>query len=80
VLSTTIPTLAGGVGSVTDLALRIGRRYRDHGTPRSYISASCAAPPGFPGAVFSFARGSFFFAGGKKAVATLTRVCRVRQS
>ncbi len=78
VLSARIPTLAGGIGSVTEIDLRIGRNYTFRGQRRSFVSASCAAPPGFPGAVFSLARGSFYFADGKKIDTTLARNCRVR--
>jgi hypothetical protein len=77
-LSAKIPTLAGGVGSVTKIDLRIGRDYTYQGQRHSYISASCAAPAGFPGAVFSLARGSFYFADGRQLNTTLTRNCRVR--
>jgi hypothetical protein len=78
VLAADVPTLAGGLGSVTEIDLSIGRNYTFHGQPRSFISASCAAPPGFPGAVFSLARGSFYFADGKRINTTLARNCRVR--
>lgn len=78
VLSAKIPTLAGGLGSVTQIDLRIGRTYTYRGQRRSFISASCPAPAGFPGAVFSLARGSFYFADGKKIETTLARDCRVR--
>ena len=66
VLSANIPTLAGGLGSVTKIDLTIGRNYTYRGQRRSFISASCPAPAGFPGAIFSLARGSFYFADGKK--------------
>jgi hypothetical protein len=78
ILSARIPTLAGGLGSVTEIDLTIGRSYTYRGQPRSFISASCAAPPGFPGAVFSLARGSFHFVGGKTIDTVLSRDCRVR--
>jgi hypothetical protein len=78
ILSAQIPTLAGGLGSVTQIDLRVGREYTYRGQPRSFISASCPAPAGFPGAVFTLARGSFYFAGGKKIDTTLARDCRVR--
>jgi hypothetical protein len=77
-LAARIPTLAGGLGSVTKIDLRIGRNYTYRGRPRSFISASCPAPAGFTGAVFPLARGSFFFADGRKIDATLERDCRVR--
>ena len=79
VLTAHVPTLVGGLGSVTDLRLRIGRRYEYRGARRSYLSAACAAPPGFPGAPFSFARGTFSFEGGRTLHLTLTRHCQVRK-
>lgn len=78
VLSANIPTLAGGVGSVTDINLEIGRTYTYRGQRRSYISAICAAPPGFPAVPFSLARGSFHFADNRTLHTTVTRACRVR--
>lgn len=78
VLAARIPSLAGGLGSVTEIDLTLKRSYSFRGERRSFLSASCAAPAGFPGAVFSLARGSFFFADGRKIDTTLTRDCRVR--
>jgi hypothetical protein len=79
-LSANVPLLAGGFAVVTELQLRIGRKYGFEGAPRSYLSAACAAPTGFPGAVFPFARGSFTFAGGRTLHTVLTRDCKVRKS
>lgn len=78
VLSTRIPRLASDLGYVTNVALEFNRRYRFRGKRYSFLSARCAAPSGFPGAIFSFTRGTFSFAGGKKIVTTLTRDCTVR--
>jgi hypothetical protein len=78
VLAAKIPTLAGGLGSVTEIDLKIGRTYTYRGERRSFISASCAAPNGFDMAFFSLARGSFFFADGRRIDTTLARNCRVR--
>jgi hypothetical protein len=78
ILSAKIPTLANGLGSVTEIDLRIGRSYTFQGQRRSFISASCAAPPGFGVALFPLARGSFYFADGRKIDTTLTRDCHVR--
>jgi hypothetical protein len=78
ILSAKIPTLAGGLGSVTQIDLKVGRNYTYRGQRRSFISASCPAPAGFPGAIFSLARGSFYFADGRKIETTLARDCRVR--
>jgi hypothetical protein len=78
VLSTRIPKLASDLGYVTDIALTIGRRYRHAGEARSFLSASCAAPPGFQTAIFALARGTFYFDGGQSLTTTLARDCRVR--
>lgn len=78
VLSARIPPLAGDLVSVTEIDLTLGRTYRYRGERRSFLSASCAAPAGFPGTVFPLARGTFFFADGREIDTTLTRDCRVR--
>lgn len=78
VLSTTIPRIASDVGYVTDISLSFGRRYRAGGERLSFLSASCAAPAGFPGALFPFARGNFVFANGQRLTSTVVRDCAVR--
>ena len=78
VLSTRIPHLASDLGYVTDVSLTFNRRYTYRGRRYSFLSARCAAPAGFPGAIFSFTRGTFNFADGKQVVTTLTRDCTVR--
>lgn len=78
VFTTKIPTIASELGYVTDLNLTFGRRYRYKGKPHSFLSASCAAPAGFPGALFPLAAGSFTFANGQTLATTLERDCTVR--
>jgi len=77
-LSARIPTLAGGLGSVTAIDLTVGRTYGYRGQRRSFISASCAAPSGFTVGIFPLARGTFSFADGRTLETTLARACRVR--
>lgn len=77
-LSATIPKLASDLGYVTAVSLVFERRYRYHGRSHSFLSARCAAPSGFPGALFSFTRGTFSFSGGRQIVTSLTRTCTVR--
>jgi len=79
VLTTTVPKLAGGSASIVALKLKIGRRFRVGGERRSYLSAACAAPAGFPGAVFPFARSSFTFSDGRTMRTVLSRSCQVRK-
>jgi hypothetical protein len=78
VLRAKIPKLGGGLGSVTQIQLTIGRRYLFQGKRRSYASAACGAPAGFPGAVFPFARARFRFEAHREIRTTLVRNCRVR--
>jgi len=78
VLQAPIPRLGGGLGSITEIDLTIGRRYSYAGKRRSYISAACSAPAGLNEVPFPFARGIFHFEGHQQMRETLTRVCRVR--
>lgn len=78
VFTTRIPRIASDLGYVTDISLNLGRTYRYLGKRRSFISARCAAPAGFPGALFPFIRGNFVFADGKRISTTLVRDCTVR--
>jgi hypothetical protein len=63
---------------VTAIDLNLQRSFSYKGEKRSYASAGCPAPKGFPGATFPFAKASYVFAGGKKLSSTLTRSCRAR--
>ncbi|HSS05452.1 MAG TPA: hypothetical protein VLK89_09770 [Solirubrobacterales bacterium] len=78
VFTTKIPRIAADLGYVSNISLEFGRKYRYQGKQQSFLSARCAAPEGFPGALFSFARGTFFFADGRQVTSTLARDCLVR--
>jgi hypothetical protein len=78
VIKTSLPESARKWAYVTHFDMKLQRTYTYGGQRHSYISAGCAAPDGFPGAVYKFARASFGFAGGKVATATLIRDCTVR--
>jgi hypothetical protein len=78
VFSTTIPKIASDLGYITEMRMSFARRYRFGGRAHSFLSARCAAPAGFPGTIFSLARGRFAFADGRHLSTTLTRDCRVR--
>jgi hypothetical protein len=73
-----IPKIAAELGYVTNIDLTFGRRYTYKGQERSFLSARCAAPPGFPGAIFTLARGSFSFDNGQRVSTSLARNCWVR--
>ena len=75
VLTASLPQVTSEWGYVTGLSMTLGRTFSSHGERRSYLSAGCPAPKGFPGATFPFARASFGF-GKKTLTSTLTRSCR----
>ena len=80
VLSGTLPRSLIRWGYLKSISLDFHRTYEYGGKRRSYISAACSAPPGFPGATFSFARASMGFEDGRTLSSTLTRSCQVRGS
>jgi hypothetical protein len=78
VIKTTLPKPARKWAYVTRFVMKLQRTYAYRGQRHSYISAGCAAPDGFPGAVYPFAHANFGFAGGKQVESTLVRDCTVR--
>ena len=78
VLEASLPQVTGNSGYITGLSMTLGRSFSFHGHKRSYLSASCPAAKGFPGAVFPFAKAGFVFAGGVSLSSTLTRNCGAR--
>jgi len=53
-----LPPLAGGLGSLTHIDVKIGRRYRAAGRARSYVSARCSDNVLRTHGFFSFADGT----------------------
>ncbi len=78
VIKTTLPKSAWKWAYVTYFSMRLRRTYTYEGQRRSYVSAACPAPAGFPGAVYPFASANFGFAGGRRVRSTLIRDCKVR--
>jgi hypothetical protein len=78
VFTTRIPTVASNLGYVTKMSLHFGRRFTYRGRTHGYFSARCAAARGFNAAIFTFARGRFYFDNGQRLTMPLTRSCRVR--
>lgn len=76
-LSGSLPVGINRYGYVKRISLYLFRRFTYRGRPRSYLSAACAAPPGFPSAIFPFARASMTFEDGSTLSSNLTRTCRV---
>ena len=79
VLTGALPPTLNRYGYVRHINLTLHRRFVYRGQPRSYLSAACPAPAGFPGAVFPFARAAMSFADGRTLTSTLTRNCKVRR-
>jgi hypothetical protein len=76
-IQTTLPPYAENWAYMTSFEMNLGRTYTYKGKKRSYVSAACAAPPGFPGALFPFGRASYAFAGGEVLTTKITRSCKV---
>jgi hypothetical protein len=79
-LSGNLPAALIRWGYLQRISLNLHRTYTYRGQPRSYLSAACAAPAGFPGATFPFAHAAMTFADGRTLSSTLTRSCKVRGS
>lgn len=69
VLQASLPRVTGEWGFVTGVSLKLDR---------SYLSASCPAPKGFPGVSFPLMRTSFGFSDGPTLTSTLNRSCTVK--
>jgi hypothetical protein len=78
VIKTRLPKSAWKWAYLTHFDMRLRRIYTYEGKRRSYVSAGCPALPGFPGAVYPFAKGTFEFAGNRRISETLIRDCKVR--
>jgi hypothetical protein len=76
VLQASLPEVTGQSSYITGLQLTLGRNFSVNGRERSYLSAGCPAPKGFPGASFPFAKAGLDFVDGKSIGSTLTRNCR----
>jgi hypothetical protein len=74
-----LPATVNHYGYIRRISLNLHRRFSYRGRIHSYLSATCAAPPGFPGAVFPFAHASMSFADGRTLSSTLTRSCTVKE-
>jgi len=67
-----VPPIAGGLGALTHLDARVGRRYRVGGAERSYVSARCSDS-------ILQTQGFFSFADGTVIYGSVFRVCRAQR-
>ncbi|HEX7244554.1 MAG TPA: hypothetical protein VF245_03205 [Solirubrobacterales bacterium] len=77
ILTASLPPSINRYGYLKQISLNLFRVFHYGGRAHSYLSAACAAPAGFPGAVFPFARAAMAFEDGRKLASTLTRSCQV---
>ena len=77
-LKATLPPITPGAGYITAIYLTLGKTFSAAGRRHSYISASCPAPKGFPGASFPFAKATVGFQGGPTLDSTLNRSCKAK--
>jgi hypothetical protein len=66
-----VPPIAGGLGSLTRIDAKIGRRYRAGGAERSYVSARCSDS-------ILQTQGYFSFADGTVIYGSVFKVCRAQ--
>jgi hypothetical protein len=79
VFSAALPARLNRSGYLKKISLELRRTFFYRGQRHSYLSAACAAPAGFSGAVFPFSRVSMGFADGRRLSSTLIRSCRVQK-
>jgi hypothetical protein len=78
VITAGLPPVLEHNGYLKSIFLRLQRTYAFRGRTRSYLSAGCPAPKGFPLAIFPFARASMSFDDGRTLSATLIRTCKAK--
>lgn len=65
-------------GNLTEVNMRLSRKFVYRGHSRSFLSAGCPTPQGVPTASFRLAKTDLDFIGGAHVSSTLTENCRVR--
>ncbi|HEX6153451.1 MAG TPA: hypothetical protein VFZ19_08020 [Solirubrobacterales bacterium] len=78
-LQATLPANLRAWGNLTEVEMRLSRKYSHRGKSRSFLSASCPTPKGLGLALFRLARTSFSFTGGTDVSSTLTEQCNARR-
>jgi hypothetical protein len=74
-LVATVPAKTRRTAHITSFTLRLHRTYTAAGERRSYLSAGCPAPAGFPSVTFPLVRTAYGFVGEKTVADTLVRTC-----
>ena len=76
-LVATVPAKTRSTAHITSFTLRLHRTYAVDGERRSYLSAGCPAPEGFPSVTFPLVRTAYSFVGQTTVSDTLVRTCQV---
>lgn len=76
-LTAVLPASLRAWGNLTEIKMRLSRKYHYQGKRRSFLSANCPTPKGVGVASFNLARTSFAFVGGPRLSSTLSDNCRV---
>jgi hypothetical protein len=77
-MKATLPSSLRAWGALTEVQMKLSRRFGYGGQSRSFISAGCPAPSGFTKAVFPLARTEFTYLGGLKQSLVLSSDCETR--
>jgi hypothetical protein len=77
VLTAEVPRAASPWTRLTGFRMTLGRRFSSGGERRSYLNASCPAPPRFTAAFLPVARATYSFVGGGSISTSIVRGCRV---
>jgi hypothetical protein len=77
-LEAKLPTSLIEWGNLTEVNMRLSRKFAYQGHPRSFLRAGCPTPEGVPAANFRLAKTDLDFVGGAHVSSTLTENCRVR--
>lgn len=67
-----VPSIAGGLGSITQAKIKVGRRYRAGGRERSYVSARCSD-------YILQTKGDFRFGDGTVVYGSAFKACSIRR-
>jgi hypothetical protein len=75
-LVATVPAKTRSTAHITSFSLRLYRVFTVDDERRSYLSAGCPAPAGFPTVTFPLVRAGYGFVGNRTISDTLVRTCR----
>lgn len=77
-LTANLPAGLRAWGNLTEINMRLSRKFAYKGVQRSFLSASCPAPKGFKKIVFSLARATFRFQDRAGMTHVLGETCTAR--